>query len=498
MLIKRQSGLLLHITSLPGKYGIGTLGSDAYRYVDWLNENHQGVWQILPLGPTDTNNSPYQSFSVFAGNPLLIDPEELVTEGWLKKEEAEKLIVHHKQRIDFKKIAASFRSIHRIAFERFREGKHFLGENYQRFLNEHGWWLEDYALFEACRKNNNHKPWNLWDRKSTKSEKDIPANLQLEFTAEIEFQKFLQFVFFQQYFRLKKYANEKGIRIFGDMPLYVSYNSADVWCNQDLFHLDKNLEPIKVGGVPPDYFSHTGQRWGNPVYNWEKIRERNFDWWMARIHFNLMLYDLVRIDHFRGLESYWAIPKKEKTAINGKWEPALGHEMLTLLKSQIGNLPIIAEDLGLITREVEKLRKDFQLPGMKVLQFAFDGEPQNTHLPHNHTSSFVVYSGTHDNNTTLGWLREMGLEERRVLKAYYPGGKETRLWQIIRAVMASPAKLAILPMQDILELGSSHRMNIPGQADGNWDWRFSWKQLQHHQEETLKELTFLYGRKNRL
>lgn len=489
----RKSGILLHITSLPGQEGVGTLGKEAYSFVDFLEESGQKLWQILPLGPVGAGNSPYQCYSAFAGNPVLIDLELLLEEDLLDIDDFQTKPSFKKTKVEFDKVSTWKSLLLKKAFQRFQENKfdHFRDE-YYHFLNEHGWWLNDHALFISARDYFGGLHWSEWDRGIKFREPEAINNLSERLETQIAFEKFVQFMFFRQWHRLKRYANEKGIQIVGDVPLYVSGDSSDVWTNTDIFLLDDELKPTEVGGVPPDYFSETGQLWGNPVFDWQRLKEREYDWWMARLHFNLNMFNLVRIDHFRGLESFWSVQADEKTAINGKWVPAHGYEMLSLIKSQIGVLPFIAEDLGIITTEVDHLRERFNLPGMKVLQFAFTTDATNKDLPHNYERNCVVYSGTHDNNTTLGWLNAVEAEEKELVEKYI--SKENATRQIMALALASVADTAILPMQDVLELDEKSRMNTPGTATGNWDWRFQWKQLKAAQRKFLKETTEKYNR----
>ena len=490
---KRTSGILLHPSSLPGKYGIGSLGEEAYKFVDWLSESGQKVWQMLPLGPTDWSHSPYQAYSAFAGNPDLIDLDFLVKDGYLSLNELADPPAFPSGKIDFKTVLPYREKLLKTAFIAFKESRGFDSSGYHQFWDQHWWWLESWSLFDACRKNLPGKDWNDWEEALQLREDNALASYYTLFKEQIDYSRFLQYLFFGQWFALKTYANQKGVSIFGDIPLYVAYNSSDVWSNQSLFLLDEKREPTLVGGVPPDYFSETGQLWGNPLFDWPRMKERGFEWWMARMHFNLRMLDLVRIDHFRGLESFWAIPAGEKTAINGNWMKANGEEMLQLLQSQIGSLPIVAEDLGLITPEVDQLRKKFNLPGMKVLQFAFSEGAGNTHLPHNYTSDFVAYTGTHDNNTTRGWLNSLNQEELSGVQNYL-GTEILDNWHLIRKAEESVARLAIIPMQDILNLPASARMNKPGTTRGNWIWRMQQKQLNSSSGKQLLELTRLYGR----
>lgn len=492
-MLSRSSGILLHPTSLPGRFGIGSLGKEARKFVDWLSLSGQKIWQILPLGPTDLSHSPYQCYSAFAGNSDLIDLDEIVELGLLKIEDLTLTKAFPLDSIDYHGVRKFREPLLHKAFLRFREVGGFGWDNYRQFWSENSWWLESYSLFYACRKNIKGKDWSFWDE-SLVLRKEEALNLYYRtYREDVEFQRFLQFLFFKQWFDLKKYANDLEIRIFGDIPLYVSYDSSDVWTNQDLFLLDKKKKPLMVGGVPPDYFSETGQLWGNPLFDWEKLKLRNYDWWIARLHFNLHMYDLVRIDHFRGLESYWAIPYGEKTAVKGEWLKAHGDAVLKILQSQIGHLPIIAEDLGTITKEVHHLRKKYRLPGMKVLQFSFASGADNEHLPHNYELDFVAYTGTHDNDTTVNWLKTVKGEERDHLRRYF-GTTGVDQWKMIRAVLGSVAQMAIIPLQDVLGLEASARTNTPGTVVGNWQWKLAAQDALKEQTEKLKEMTSLYGR----
>ena len=492
---ERSSGILLHISSLPGKEGIGTLGKNAYRFVDFLAETKQKLWQILPLGPVGYGNSPYQCYSAFAGNPLFIDLELLVKESLLTPYDLENIPPFSRKKVEFDKVEDWKYSLLRQAFDKYNERPfEKLQAEYYIFLNENVWWLDDYAIFMAVKKHFNGVIWMEWEDDIKFRKKSAFEKYRKLLSEEINFRRFMQFLFFRQWMNLKQYANSKGIQTFGDLPLYVSTDSVDVWANTDIFELDKKLNPVKVGGVPPDYFSETGQLWGNPVFKWKEMHRRGYDWWMARLHFELRKFDLVRIDHFRGLEAFWSVEAGEETAINGKWEPAYGHQMLNKLKGQIHALPLIAEDLGVITPEVEKLRDDFNLPGMKVLQFAFGSNPSNKDLPHNYTQNFVVYTGTHDNNTTLGWLKSLEGKEKEQAQRYIGKSKKKALRKMIEMAWSSCAKMAVIPLQDLLELDEKARMNTPGTASGNWDWRFRWSQLRSKYKRRLKELTEMYNR----
>jgi len=495
-MIKRSSGILLHISSLPGKYGIGTMGRDAFAFVDFLHETRQQLWQILPLGPTGYGNSPYQSYSAFAGNILLVSLDQLVDDGLITEDDLNEMPEMSSKGIEYEAVYKGKSSLLRKAYLSFKKNFKDWKEPYYTFLGEHSWWLDDYALFRAIKRDDDLLCWNEWDDKlkhRNSHELDIALHKHSE---EINFHRFVQFIFFKQWFDLKAYANERGIRIIGDLPLYVSLDSSDVWANQDIFMLDDDGQMTLVGGVPPDYFSETGQFWGCPVFNWDRLAEREYDWWIARIYFNLHLFDLIRIDHFRGLESFWGIPAGEKTAVNGNWVPAKGFELLKILKEQLGELPVIAEDLGMITPEVEKLRDEFGLPGMKVLQFAYGADETNINLPHNYTPEFVVYTGTHDNDTTIGWLKTLTKTEQKNLKKYFDTGWSSMHKSLIEAAWASVAKMAVIPMQDLLELDARGRMNTPGTVVDNWEWRFDWKMLKDKHKKFIKKLTKKYNRQS--
>lgn len=492
-MLSRSSGILLHPTSLPGRFGIGSLGAEARKFIDWLSESGQKIWQILPLGPTDLSHSPYQCYSAFAGNSDLVDLDELVEIELLQAKDLLLTKAFPLESIDYHSIRKFREPLLHKAFLRFREIGGFVWDNYRQFWSENSWWLESYSLFYACRKNLKGKDWSFWEESLVLRTEESLNLYYRTYREDVEFQRFLQFAFFKQWFALKKYANDLEIKIFGDIPLYVSYDSADVWTNQDLFLLDKKKKPLKVGGVPPDYFSETGQLWGNPLFDWEELKKRDYDWWIARLHFNLHMYDLVRIDHFRGLESYWAIPYGEKTAIKGEWLKAHGDAVLKILQSQIGHLPIIAEDLGTITKEVHHLRKKYHLPGMKVLQFAFASDADNEHLPHNYELDFVAYTGTHDNDTTVNWLKAVKGEERDHLRRYL-GVSVVDHWKMIRLVLSSVAQMTIIPLQDVLGLDASARTNTPGTIVGNWQWKLASQENLKEQVGKLKELTDLYRR----
>lgn len=491
--MERSSGVLLHISSLPGEGGIGCMGKDAYLFVDFLAQTKQKIWQILPLGPVGYGNSPYQCYSAFAGNPMFIDLDQLVADRFISKQAVVSPEFKEKS-VEFDRVEEWKMALLREAFSSFQSNFNRFRDEYHAFMQHHSWWLDDYAHFRALKIKNGGTVWNTWGNGLVSRDYEALKKSFGELHDEIDFHRFLQFIFFRQWYKLKSYANSKGVKIIGDIPLYVSFDSADVWANQDIFLLDEDARPTQVGGVPPDYFSETGQLWGNPVFDWDRVAERDFDWWLARIHFNLRMFDRVRIDHFRGLESFWAIPAEEETAIVGKWLPAKGHELFRKLKEHLGTLEVIAEDLGIITPEVEKLRDDFQLPGMKVLQFAFGSNAANMNLPHNYSSNFLVYTGTHDNDTSLGWFNSTEKKERKLLHRYVDGSGKQFVCNFMEYAWSSAAHTAIAPMQDVLGLDSAARMNTPGIAAGNWGWRFSWSQLRPNHKRFLKQITEKYNR----
>ncbi|MDP4184933.1 MAG: 4-alpha-glucanotransferase, partial [Bacteroidota bacterium] len=494
MFDKRSSGILLHPSSLPGRFSIGTLGKNARRFIDFLAETGQKWWQILPLGPVSFGNSPYQCFSAFAGNPLLIDPEEFIDKEWIAKDDIT-IIDAQTDKVDYECAKEVQLPILYKVFEGFlRNASKNEISDYRKFLDENGWWLNDYALFMACKKHNNDLPWNLWDQKLIERDPATLIYSKRTYNEDYERNRFIQYLFFKQWLDLKRYANQKDILIIGDLPLYVSYDSSDVWANQDLFFLDEKHEPTLVGGVPPDYFSETGQLWGNPVYNWEELSLRNYDWWIARLHFNIRLFDRIRIDHFRGLEAFWAIPATADTAVDGSWMKAKGLELLSMFQRQIGAMPILAEDLGLITPEVIELRNKFDLPGMKVLQFAFGSDGINEHLPQNYTPDFVAYTGTHDNDTSEGWYEKLKKKEKHRAIQYLLSNDKQISHKMMRTVWASTARVAIAPLQDVLGLDSDARMNTPGTVGNNWEWRFQQDELNDQHRDFLKHITLLYNR----
>ena len=492
MVTGRSSGILLHPTSLPGTGGIGTLGEEARRFVDFLADAGQSLWQILPLGPPGCGNSPYSCFSAFSGNPLLIDLDDLVSQGDLQHHELDRTFPVG--RIDFNGVSDyKLPLLHRAAERFFAAGESPRLHDFWRFCDS-TFWLHDYALFMAAKGHFKGQPWNRWPEKLKRRNPSACGEYETLLGKEIGAQKYMQWQFSQQWHGIRLHANSRGIRIIGDAPIFVALDSVDVWCNQHLFRLDGTGKPTVVAGVPPDYFSKTGQRWGNPLYDWALLAEDGYGWWVARVKNDLALYDLVRIDHFRGFEAYWEIPAAEKTAVKGRWIKGPGEEFFRTLRNQLGSLPIIAEDLGIITPAVEALRDSFELPGMKILQFAFDGGPVNAYLPHNHCRKAVVYTGTHDNDTTRGWFDSLTQEKQQQVCSYLRCTPEEIVDVFIRTALGSVADYSIVPLQDLLQLDNSARMNVPGVPDGNWGWRLDGGELTLEIARKLRTLTEMYNR----
>jgi len=493
MKFQRQSGILLHPTSLPGNHGIGTFGREAYDFIDFLGEAGQKLWQILPLGPTGYGESPYQCFSSIAGNPLLINLEMLQEEGWLSKSDLEDHSGKLAHYVDFGKVRKQKLPLLKKAFLAFKP-KARINKDFKSFCTNKAVWLDDFSLFVALKEEFRGKPWNLWPKALRLRDAETLKSYRQELKEEILYHKFVQYIFFKQWNDVKAYANKNGIKIIGDIPLYVAYDSVDVWSKPENFLLDKGSKPIRVAGVPPDYFSATGQLWGNPVYDWDYQEKDGFYWWIERMWSSLELYDIIRIDHFRGLSAFWSVPYGEKTAEKGKWVHAPGKKLFKTLINELGELPIIAEDLGVMTKEVEELRDGFGFPGMKILQFAFDSEEGNNFLPHTYNENCVVYTGTHDNNTVLGWYQNASAKDRKNLKQYIGNLDDGVVKSMIRLAWASVADMAIIPLQDLLELDEDARMNMPGTIDKNWLWKFRPKDLTHAHAEWLRKLTETYGR----
>lgn len=474
---QRRTGILLHITSLPS----GTLGNDAYRFIDFLADCNVSVWQMLPLGPTHSDGSPYQCLSSHAGNQELICPQSLAAEYW-----AENLAVD---------LAAPITEVITKAYYLFKtKAKRVDLDSFDAFCEQHQHWLEDYVLFRQIRHIHDSKAWFDWPVELRQRLPDAIEKLQHEYSEALSIKRFKQYIFFRQWERLRAYANQKGINLFGDIPIFVAHDSADVWAEPDLFTLDDNGYSTRVAGVPPDYFSETGQRWGNPLFEWAQHIENDFDWWKRRLETQLALFDLVRIDHFRGFEACWEIPASCDTAIEGRWKTAPGEQLFDSMAAHFTELPLVAEDLGIITEEVTALREKYGMPGMKVLQFAFGGDASNPYLPHHQNIDSVTYTGTHDNNTTLGWYQELDERTKEHVKQYYGETGEGMPWLFIRSALRSVSQLAVIPLQDVLELDGQHRMNVPGTTEGNWQWKFDWSMFKAEYTSRIRQLNQLYDR----
>lgn len=505
----RASGILLHPTSLPGRFGIGDLGRAAHDFIEFLHASGQSLWQVLPLGPTGYGDSPYQCFSAFAGNPLLVSPEELVTDGLLDERDLEGTPEFPAARVDYGETIKFKNKLLRTAFDRFRSaGDANLRTEFDSFQREHAAWLYDYALFRAIKETQGGKAWNEWEMPLRAREPRAVAEAGARLRDEAEAHRFSQFLFFRQWAQARAACRERGIKIIGDIPIFVAFDSADVWTQREQFKIDPEGRPRVVAGVPPDYFSKTGQLWGNPIYDWDYMRHDGFRWWTDRVRHTLATVDILRLDHFRGFAACWEVPGGDKTAERGAWVDAPGRDLFNTLRYHLGDLPILAEDLGVITPDVEALRDDFGFPGMRILQFAFGGDWRNHDLPHNYTRNAVVYTGTHDNDTTVGWFTSAAgkgstrdaaqVERERAYCLRYLGvdkkqAKEIH-WHFIRAVLASVADTAIIPAQDVFGLGTEARMNLPASTGGNWAWRYREGDLKDKLAARLRELTETYGR----
>jgi 4-alpha-glucanotransferase len=494
MKFERASGILLHPTSLPGPFGIGDLGPSAYRWVEWLEGSGCKFWQILPLGPTGYGDSPYQCFSAFAGNIYLISPEFLLRDDLLHSNDLMEIQNFEPGKVEFGKIIPWKLNLLERAFARFNSNPGLLHPEFEAFCNENETWLDDYSLFMAIKELHGGGAWDGWPEKLRRRDQATLDNARDTLKSSIARHKFYQFAFFRQWNALLEYAHQKGLHIIGDIPIYVANDSADVWSNPDLFFLDSKLKPTVVAGVPPDYFSPTGQLWGNPLYRWEKHKTTRYTWWLERLHAALKMVDYLRIDHFRGFAGYWEIPAEMPTAEVGKWIPGPGVDFFLAVRSSLGNdLPIIAEDLGLITPDVITLRNQFDLPGMKVLQFGFSG-PDNPFLPHSYQPNCVVYTGTHDNDTAHGWYESTSEKEQDFARRYLKCDGSDIAWDLIRTAWRSTAFLALAPFQDFLALGSEARFNYPSRLGGNWEWRLTESSLSNELQGKIRELNWLYQR----
>jgi 4-alpha-glucanotransferase len=481
-LMQRRAGLLLHPTSLPGPWGNGDLGAEAYNFINFIAAAGFSVWQLLPLGPTN-GGSPYQCFSAHAGNPHLISVEMLRAWGWLDADPRPGV----DERLDLVRHAHALFRKRNDATE---------GMEFARFKQGNDAWLDDFALYSALKATYGAAAWTDWPAPLRDRDPAALIEAHRKHATAVENVRFEQFVFFRQWHTLKAYAHQRGVILFGDMPIFVAHDSADVWAQRHYFQLDAQGHPIVVAGVPPDYFSATGQRWGNPHYDWHAMAADGFAWWLQRMESQIDLFDLVRVDHFRGFEAYWEVPATEETAIKGRWVKAPGDALFEALHQRFDPLPVVAEDLGIITEEVDALRTKWALPGMKILQFAFDGGPTNPYLPHHHEENCVVYTGTHDNNTSLGWYQGLDETQRDYVMEYLGRPCEPMPWPLIIAAYESVARMAVVPMQDILGLGEEHRMNTPGTENGNWQWRFTWDQVPAGLAGRLHRMTEIYDRLN--
>ena len=494
---KRAAGILMPITSLPSEYGIGCFSKSAYDFVDWLKEAGQSYWQILPLGPTSYGDSPYQSFSTFAGNPYFISLKALVEEGVLTKEDCDKVSWGRRaDSVDYEKIYKGRYKLLRKAYENSNTSEN---PDYQKFVTENSWWLSDYALFMAVKDQFGGVEWTKWAEDIRLRWANAMDYYRRELYFDIEFQQYMQFKFYEQWMKLKKYANEKGIQIIGDIPIYVAMDSADTWAHPELFQLDEENVPVAVAGCPPDGFSATGQLWGNPLYRWDYHRNTGYQWWISRLSYVFRLYDVVRIDHFRGFDEYFSIPYGAENAIGGHWEKGPGIDLFRKVEQALGWKQVIAEDLGYVTDSVRQLVHDSGFPGMKVLQFAFDPSGESVYLPHRYSENCVVYTGTHDNDTTRGWYRTLDKESRDFAKEYMGVSRlddDTLTWDFMRLAMGSAAQLCVTPIQDILGIDGSGRINMPSTLGGNWTWQMEKGAFDKKIVHKLYRMTQLYGRLN--
>ena len=497
--MERSAGVIMHIASLPGKFGIGTFGKEAYEYVEFLYKSGMRYWQILPLGQTGYGDSPYQSFSAFPGNPYFIDFDILKDEGILSKAEyINENYGDNEEYIDYGLLFNIKYIVLRRAYENFKKSHNFLLKEYfESFKEENNWWLDNYSLYMAVKGKFNLASWQEWDDDIKKRRPEAIELYRNELSDEIEFWSFIQFLFFKQWNELKSYANEKGIKIIGDMPIYVAEDSADVWSNPEAYLIyEETLKPISIAGCPPDAFSETGQLWGNPLYDWNYMEKTGYKWWIKRVEESLKIYDVVRIDHFRGFESYWEIPYGDTTAINGKWVKGPGIKLFNAIKESLGEINVIAEDLGFLTNEVKEFLEETGFPGMKVLQFAFDEREESNYLPHTYTNNCIAYTGTHDNDTFRGWFELTGNKsDVKYCKEYLALTEEEGYnWGFIRGTWASVADVSIALMQDFLNLGNETRVNFPSTLGGNWKWRIKEGSYNTELADKIYKYTKMYGR----
>jgi 4-alpha-glucanotransferase len=490
VIMKRSAGIFLHPTSLPSKFGIGDIGDAAFAWISMLKEAGQSLWQFSPLGPVERRGSPYQCMATFAGNPLLISPIKLLEKGLLSPAEIHGFPALPNDNVDYPAVFREKDKLFRLAFGRFKQPDEFAA-----FCAKEKYWLDNYTLYCALKDANRGREWTAWDAPFKLRHKQALDTFCRHHPDELRFQAFCQFLFHEQWAALRAHAAREGIELVGDIPIYVAMDSADAWASPELFEFDKDRNPLRVAGVPPDYFCATGQLWGNPVYRWDVMKKDGYAWWAARIKKSFEFADTVRIDHFRAFESFWAVKAGSETAEHGEWVPGPDMGLFKCLKEALGPLPLIAEDLGIITDQVKELRDKAGLPGMKVLQFAFDGNPSNPHLPYNIPSNSVVYTGTHDNDTTAGWLDTLSGADRSRVDEYIGSGRVAAVNDIIRLAFATTAQRCVVPLQDVLGLGSASRMNTPGRAEGNWKWRCPEELFMQDKLAFVKELAGIYGRK---
>ncbi|MCU7491160.1 MAG: 4-alpha-glucanotransferase [Ignavibacteria bacterium] len=500
-MMDRSAGILLHPTSLPGRFGIGDLGYEAYNFINFLEAAGQKLWQVFPLGPTGYGDSPYQTFSAFAGNPLLVSPDLLVQDGLLQGKDLQDIPEFNPREIDFGRVIDYKYSLLRKAFKNFSKSRHDdLEKEFTQFSKAHKGWLDDYALFMAVKDYHKGRVWAEWPEDIAFRKRAAIKEWTAKLEQEVTFYKFIQFFFFRQWIELRDYAHERGIKIIGDLPIFIAYDSVDLWANKTQFSVDRKGKLLTVAGVPPDYFSETGQLWGNPLYKWDEMEKDDYEWWRKRFSNLFEMVDVIRIDHFRGFDAFWEIPGDAPTAITGRWVKGPGAKFFKTINKYLGELPIIAEDLGVITKSVEKLRDQFNFPGIKVLQFAFGTGQETRFLPHNIIKNSVVHTGSHDNDTTRGFFEKASKDKSSDIYDFtqkyinYYGSVDYITHALIKAAYASVADMVVIPMQDILNLGSEARMNYPGRLGGNWTWRFTWDQVPYEVAPFYKDLTVLYER----
>ena len=497
MKFNRSSGILLHPTSLPGPYGIGDIGSRAHRWVEFLSGAGCGLWQVLPIGPTGYGDSPYQCFSSFAGNPLLISPDALLKDDLLHPDDLYDRPCFPENRVEFGEVIPWKAGVLDRSFIRYQHTQSLqLNTEMEEFQVQNTGWLDDFALFMALKEAHGGAPWHTWEKPLRERQPEALSKVRKQHAVDIQRQIYRQFLFYRQWAKLKCLAHEKNIQIIGDIPIFVAHDSADVWSNPHLFHLDATGMPTFVAGVPPDYFAPTGQLWGNPLYRWDVHAATGYKWWLERIKATLDMVDIIRIDHFRGFAGYWEVPGNAKTAEIGRWVPGPGKDFFRSIRQSLGDLPIIAEDLGVITPDVVELRDTFDLPGMRIFQFAFDSDPEDPFLPHNYPVNCVVYTGTHDNDTVRGWYERVPEKDKAFYRRYLDRDGSIVSWDMIRGVWSSVAVFGLAPMQDFLNLGNEARMNYPGNPSGNWMWRMSTNAQTPELQAKIKEINYLYSRMN--